>query len=120
MRRDKADAGYLWDMLDAAKAVVEFTAGKTLEDYLKDRLLRHAVERVVEIIGEAARKVSDELRGQHPEIPWTKIIAQRHVVVHEYDDLQDSLTWVVATTHATDLIRLLEPLVPTPTPSPED
>ncbi|MCC6682716.1 MAG: DUF86 domain-containing protein [Phycisphaeraceae bacterium] len=119
MRRDKRDIGYLWDMLDAARTAVTFTSGKTFEEYLHDRLLRLAVERLVEIIGEAARKVSPEFRAQHPEIPWPKIVAQRHVLVHEYDDIQDNLIWQVATQHAAELIRLLKPLVPPPPPSPE-
>ena len=120
MRREKADTAYLWDMLDAAKSAVEYTSGKTFEQYIQGPMLRHAVERVVEIIGEAARNVSDEFRTQHPEIPWKQIVAQRHIVAHEYDDLQDNLIWTVATQHAADLIRLLEPLIPPPPDSPED
>ena len=58
MLPEKADAAYLWDMLDAARAVKEFVAGKTLHDYQKNRMLRGAVERHVEIIGEAANRVS--------------------------------------------------------------
>ena len=120
MRRDKADTAYLWDMLDAAKSAVDYTSDKTFSEYIQNPMLRHAVERVVEIIAEAARKVSDEFRDQHPEIPWTKIIAQRHIVAHEYDNLQDNLIWTVASQHAADLVRLLEPLIPTPPETPED
>ena len=50
MLPEKADAAYLWDMLDAARAIKEFVAGKTLHDYQKNRMLRGAVERHVEII----------------------------------------------------------------------
>jgi uncharacterized protein with HEPN domain len=55
-------------MLDAAKAVREFTAGKKFHDYLNNRMLRGAVERHLEIIGEAARRVSKGLQEAHPEI----------------------------------------------------
>jgi len=68
MQPDQRDAGYLWDMLDAARAVSEFVAGRSLEDYLADRMLRGAVERHVEIIGEAARNVSQALRDAHAEM----------------------------------------------------
>jgi len=57
--REKA---YLWDMLDAALAVDEFVRGKTYKDYLSNRMMRGAVERYVEIIGEAARRISESTR----------------------------------------------------------
>jgi len=69
MSPDRDDLAYLWDMLTAARAVVSFVQGRTLEDYLGDLLLRSAVERQVEIIGEAARRVSREFQDAHPEIP---------------------------------------------------
>ena len=55
MRPDDRDPGYLWDMLDAARTIREFTTGVTVEAYLRDRKLQLAVERALEIIGEAAR-----------------------------------------------------------------
>ena len=60
------DASYLWDNLDAARAVREFVNLRTFQDYLSDRLLSSAVERQMEIIGEAARRVSKEYREAHP------------------------------------------------------
>lgn len=83
MQRDRTDAVFLWDMLDAAQAVVEFTTGKSFDDYQRERLLRAGVERSIEIIGEAARRVSRAFQSQHPEIPWTK--RQRGVFRTSYD-----------------------------------
>jgi len=83
MPPDTPDTSYLWDMLDAAEAVGDFISGRSFEDYLGDRMLRGAVERHVEIIGEAARKVSSAFRDAHPDIPWRRIIVQRHVLAHE-------------------------------------
>jgi len=79
MLPDKSEAAYLWDMLDAAKAVCEFMSAGSCNDYLSDRMLRGAVERHVEIISEASGRVSKALRKAHPEIAWQRIIAQRHV-----------------------------------------
>lgn len=115
MQPDKNDASYLWDMLDAAKAVREFVSGRRFYDYEGDRMLRGAVERHVEIIGEAANKVSRAFRAAHAEIPWQRIIAQRHVLAHEYGEIEHELLWKVATTHVPELIAKLEKLVP---PSP--
>jgi len=112
MRREQEDAGFLWDMLDAARAVREFVAGCSFDDYAADRKLRGAVERHIEIIGEAAGKVSQAFREAHPEIPWKRIIAQRHVLAHEYGEIEDPLLWRVATRHIPNLIMTLEPLVP--------
>jgi uncharacterized protein with HEPN domain len=78
------EAGYIWDMLDAARAIQRFMAGMRFEEFLKDRKLQLAIERCVEIMGEASRRISDELKAEHPEIPWGRIISQRNVIAHEY------------------------------------
>ncbi len=86
MRPDERDAAYLLDMLQAASKVARYVQGKRYEDFQRDELLRDAVERNVEIIGEAARRISEAFRNVHPEIPWRKMIAQRNVLIHEYED----------------------------------
>ncbi|MGC1275895.1 MAG: HepT-like ribonuclease domain-containing protein [Planctomycetaceae bacterium] len=116
----KADTAYLWDMLDAARAVAEFVSGRTFADYEGSRLLRGAVERHVEIVGEAARHVSDVFREAHPLIPWRLIVAQRHVLAHDYGEIKHERIWRVATVHHPELIRLLEPLVPEPESDPDE
>jgi uncharacterized protein with HEPN domain len=57
MPLEKVDVAYLWDMWDAAQAIREFISGKTFHHYQRDRMLRGAVERHLEIIGEAANRV---------------------------------------------------------------
>jgi uncharacterized protein with HEPN domain len=71
---------------------------------------RSAVERQIEIIGEAARGISDTFKAAHPQIPWRPIIAQRHRLAHEYGEIDDSLIWKVATVHVPALIPQIEPL----------
>ena len=112
MLPEKADAAYLWDMLDAARAIKEFVAGKTLHDYQKSRMLRGAVERHVEIIGEAANRVSTGFQSSHPEIPWRKVINQRNVLAHEYGEIKHELLWRVASERIPELILALEVLLP--------
>ena len=58
------------------------------------------IERVLEIIGEAARRVSEPLRPKNPEIPWSRIIAHRNVLAHEYDEIHQELVWKTATERA--------------------
>ena len=114
MPPEKRNAAYLWDMLEAAKEVVSLTAGMRYEQYLSDRVRQLAIERLVEIIGEAARHVSDGFKMDHGEIPWRKITAQRHVLAHEYGDIEQERMWLVATIHVVELIAQLEPLLPEP------
>jgi uncharacterized protein with HEPN domain len=118
MRPETADAGYLWDMLNYCRAVAAAVQGRTFADYCANDDFRLAVERRVEIIGEAARRVSTVLREAHPEIPWRSVIGQRHALAHDYGEIDDQRIWRVATVHIPDLIPLLEPLVP-PAVEPE-
>jgi uncharacterized protein with HEPN domain len=111
-KAEKEVPALLWDMLDAAQAVEDFLRDKTYYEYCTTRLLRNGVERNVEIIGEAASKVPKAYQDAHPEIPWRKIIAQRHVLVHEYGEIEDEMLWKVATISVPELIRSLEPLIP--------
>lgn len=70
MRPDERNAAYLWDMLDAALAVREFTSEMDYSQYIQDMKTRMAIERAVEIIGEAARNITEDFKQVHPEIPW--------------------------------------------------
>jgi len=113
------DTAFLWDMLDSARSACEFTTGVCFDAYQHDRKLQLAVERAVEIIGEAARRVSEEYRRAHPEIPWRSMIAQRNVLVHEYGEIKHERMWVLVTEHLPALVRDLEKLVPPNPPEPK-
>ncbi|HUY34103.1 MAG TPA: HepT-like ribonuclease domain-containing protein [Pirellulales bacterium] len=117
MAAEGHDPGYLWDMLNAAHEIEEFVAGSNLEQYMHDRKLQLAVERGIEIIGEAARKVSKTFQEAHPEVPWVPIIAQRHVLAHDYGRIDHERVFRVATVHVPELATLLTPLIP---PLPPD
>jgi uncharacterized protein with HEPN domain len=114
MRPDERDPGYIWDILDASRSIRDFTRGATQDAYLKDRKLQLAVERALEIIGEAARLVSGEFKERHPEVPWQQIIAQRNVIAHDYGEIKQDRIWKVASDRIPDLIRHLERLLPPP------
>lgn len=112
MRRRRRDAAYLADMLDSARAVAEMTRGVTRADFESSRVLRRAVEREIEIIGEAARCVSEHFKQAHPLIPWKRIISQRNLLAHEYGHVDSSQIWTVATRRVPELAVLIAPLVP--------
>jgi uncharacterized protein with HEPN domain len=106
------DTAWLLDMLTAAHAVEAFVAGRTLEQYKCDLMLRSAVERQIEIVGEAAGALTQLFKAAHPQIPWRQIMAQRHRLAHEYGEIDDALIWRVATIHIPALISEIEPLLP--------
>ena len=83
MLPDESDAARLWDMLTYAREIVQTLTGKRFADYLRDKNLRLATERRIEIIGEAARNVSDEFKSTHDRVPWRKIVGMRHVLVRQ-------------------------------------
>ena len=86
---------YLEDMLDAARRAVSYVAGMDFDQYLADRRTRDAVERVVEILGEAAKKVPADVRASMPGIDWREACAFRDVLAHRYFGLDDRIVWEV-------------------------
>lgn len=108
------NAAYLADMLLYAQQVTTRVADATFEEFMANDDFRLATERRIELIGEAARHVTKTFQSAHPEIPWRPIIAQRHILAHEYGEVIAEKIWRVATQHIPALIDLLAPLVPDP------
>ncbi len=108
MKQHKSDKAYLWDMREAALEAVEYLRGVTLESFLADPLRMRAIERTLEIIGEAAYHTSDETRKANAEIPWQAIIGQRHVLAHEYGEIDSARLYTVVTLHLPRLIAILD------------
>jgi uncharacterized protein with HEPN domain len=104
-------------MLQAARLVETFVRGVTLDEYCDNQMLRMAVERALEILGEAANRVSSNYRSVHAEIPWRQIIAQRNVLIHEYGEVDDERIWNLVAHQVPVLYELLTRLVPE---APED
>ena len=119
MPHERPEAATLADMQQAASTVLRYIAGKSREDYEQEELLRHAVERNIEIIGEAARRLPPAFRDGHPEIPWRAIMATRHILAHEYDAVDNDIVWRIATQHVPELLEHLIVLIPPPPPDPE-
>jgi uncharacterized protein with HEPN domain len=106
------DDACLLDMLIHARRARSFTESATLESFLSDALLQAATLHVLQIVGEAASKVSSEFQGRHPEIAWERIISLRHRLVHDYPRIELPKIWTVVRDHIPPLVVALEPLVP--------
>lgn len=99
-------------MLQAARRLQEFTAALSYKGFLESVLLQSAVEQQLEILGEAARRMSEAFRQEHPEIPWSSIISPRNVIAHQYEEIRQERLWAVVTSDISMLISQLEPLIP--------
>lgn len=81
------DAVYLSDILSAASDLREFVRNASFEAFCADKALRYAMLHALTVMAEAASKVSAELRGAHPEVPWQRVSGVRHRIVHDYSRL---------------------------------
>jgi len=120
MSKHKDDRAYLWDMLEASRMACEFVQDKSFHFFLSDPLLQSGVERKLEIIGEAANRVSSDMKEKYSSIPWNIIIGQRHVLVHDYDEINYERIWNVCQKDLPVLIENLEVLLPKLTEECED
>jgi uncharacterized protein with HEPN domain len=105
---NESDVIRLRHMLDAAREALSFIAGRSSEDLSRDRMLVLALVKEIEIIGEAASRISDESRKALPRIPWPKIIAMRNRLIHAYADVDLSIVWDTLTGALPELLRELE------------
>jgi len=112
MSPEERDLAYLWDMLEYANKVAEMMAGQSQHAWNNNMMLRLAIERSLEIIGEAARRVSETFRNQHPDIPWQDIIGQRNILAHDYGKVDYDLLYETATRDVPKLIKQLRHLLP--------
>lgn len=107
MKPLERDAAYLWDMREAAEQAAALSEGLGLDQLLQDIRTRYAVERALEIVGEAARRVSRETREAHPEIPWAGMIGFRNVLAHKYGAIDYRRLYTVLKDDVPELVDTL-------------
>ena len=107
------DSAYLLDILDAASLALSYVAGKTRDAFLADTQCQDAVIRRMEILGEAARRISEHTRAAHPELPWGAMVGMRNVMIHEYDSVDLTVVWDTVQRDLPALVSSLEKIVGT-------
>ena len=95
-------------MVDAAESVEQFAAGRKRGDLDTDRMLLFAIVRAIEVIGEAASKVTSETQDTSPEIPWASIVGMRNRLIHGYFDIDSDVVWKTVTDEIPGLRRSLK------------
>jgi uncharacterized protein with HEPN domain len=98
-------------MVEAALAAQRFIAGRQCSDLDNDQMLLFALVRAIEIIGEAASRISAETRAANPAVPWTLIVAMRNRLIHAYFDIDRNIVWKTVTEELPPLLSLLGTLV---------
>jgi len=102
------DALFLEHMLQALDRIEELLARTTREDFDKDWVAQDALIRELEIVGEAAGRVSPDLARSYPEIPWKEITGLRHKLIHDYFTVDLGVVWKTATHEAAEVRPLIE------------
>ena len=100
----------LLHMIEAAHAAMDFIAGRQRGDLQTDRMLLFAALRAIEVMGEAASKVSDEVRQTNPAIPWIAIVGMRNRLIHAYFDVDIDIVWETLQVEIPALLPQLEAL----------
>lgn len=111
MREVVRDSCRLEHMLTAIDNVQSFLDGKTLSDLYNDKILFYAVVKNIEIVGEAANNVTKELQSQHPEVQWKDVISMRHVLVHDYYNIDARTAWQTAQDNLPQLKKQIEKIL---------
>jgi len=111
MREKPKDNERLLHMLEAIDNIFEFVAGKTFDSYRKDKILRFAIIKNLEIIGEAAYLLTKDFKSKNDSVEWNDIIGMRHILVHGYYQIKDEIIWATIETELTPLKSKLQKLI---------
>lgn len=85
----------LEDIFEALESIFEYTSGKSFEEFSKTKMMRDAVYRNFEIIGEAANRLSPEFIEKNSFVNWHKVIGLRNRIIHAYFDIDDDIIWTI-------------------------
>jgi len=107
------DQQSIQDMVNAVKEILSFTAGYDYASLEADRRTQAAVLYEIVVIGEAANRLSNEFRMNHPNVPWKDIIGMRNILAHQYDKVDSEVVWDVVHRDIPELLDLLRPLLST-------
>jgi uncharacterized protein with HEPN domain len=105
------DRVYLMHIRDSLREVQTFIRGESYESFLKNRMVQNAVMRSFEVVGEAARLISSELRESHPKVPWCLMSDFRNKLIHDYFGLDLEVIWRTATEDTPVLLQQIDELI---------
>jgi len=102
---------FITDIRDCANRILDYTRGKSFEEFIKNQMLIDAVVRNLEIIGEATKNLPDKIKQKYPQIEWRKIAGLRDIVIHGYFGIDNEILWDIIQNKIPDLaIKIQEVL----------
>ena len=107
MTAPRVSIDYLRDILDAMRKAREFVGETSFEQFQRDDKTLFATVRALEVIGEAAKQVGEDVRQRYPNVPWSRMAAMRDKLIHAYFGVDDAIVWETVTR----LIPDLEPVI---------
>ncbi len=110
MSKRKPDV-YLQDILESIEHIQKFLDGVSEDEFYENVEKQDAVLRRLEIIGEAVKHLPEEIREDHPDIPWRQIAGMRDIIIHEYFGVTLNMVWIVATDDILDLKTKVEEII---------
>ena len=108
-RRDPMVA--VQQMRDHGKEAMELAEGRRRADLDLDRMFELAMVRLLEVLGEATRRVPDEFRARYPHVPWRQTTDLRNVLIHEYDTVEFDALWRIVQEHLPPLVPQLQAII---------
>ena len=105
------DIGYFSDILDSARLAVEYLEKISYEEFIKSTAIQDAVIRRIEIIGEAANRISEQSRKKYDHLPWTEMKGMRNLLIHEYDEIDLKEVWNTVKNDLPALLKEIEKIL---------
>jgi uncharacterized protein with HEPN domain len=111
MSKIRRNYEFLQDIEDAIERILEYTNGMNWDGYLRDHKTQDAVVRNLEVIGEATKNLSDDFRGQHPEIPWQDMAGTRDRLTHHYFGINQEIVWQIIEQNLPGLVSQIKQVI---------
>ena len=108
MSKPRRDLHYLIDILEAREHIATYISDLDYEDFLDSRMVQDAVMRNLQIIGEAVKRLSPELKAEHPDLPWREMAGLRDRIVHDYFGINYEIVWSVIAEEMPVLVPRIE------------
>lgn len=102
---------YITHIFDAIKSIQTQIEGITKEQFENSELIQGFVERKLEIIGEATKRIPDDFKKHHPNIPWKDMAGMRDILIHQYTEVDEDIVWKTITQKIPPLKKQIESIV---------